>query len=398
MSRDDVIKQISKLRWVDLQAYLVATGWIDDGELGLFASIWHRADNNDAQVLLPTSEKAEDFWPRLADAVMAIAAFENRSTEDVVTAASHNFGDIVSIRVIHEDVEGGTIPAVDGVVLNEKALELLIAASMSFLSKRQYHSRPTAATNAFLDTLRLGQTAKGSYVVNLFALLPKPQTEQPTLGDVPMTNNVIANLQSGLKALNHAIGLKSKKNDEKKALDEAVRAGASANMCDALVGISGREKNRAFEISITPLRPGTDAPKTAKFLFGREKVARLEKASEYYRRTYKAKDKTIRGYIKRLDRAHGEKDGTILIAAMIEDTEKLVEVDLGPRDYKKAIAAHAVDTMVQCSGDVLVKPRSATLLNPSGFRVLNGGEGLFADDGAAAPTKAVRRRRVVTGK
>ncbi|MGC3030497.1 hypothetical protein ACPUER_36255 [Burkholderia sp. DN3021] len=387
MSRDDVIKQIGDLRWGDLQSYLTASGWIDDGAFGPFASIWHRADRGDAQVLLPTSEEAEDFWPRLADAVMAIAAFEDRSTGDVITAVSHSFGDVISIRVIHDDVEGGTIPAVDGVALNEKALELLTAASMSFLSKRQYHSRPTAVTNAFLDTLRLGQTAKGSYVVNLFALLPDPSINQPALGNVPMTNNIIANLSSGLKALNHAVSLRGKKRDEQKALDEAVAAGASANMCDALVGISGRDKSRAFEISITPLRPGNDALGSVKFSFGKDKVERLEKASEYYRRTYTAKDKTIQGYIKRLDRAHGEKHGTVLVAAVVDDSEKMVEVDLGPRDYKRAIAAHAEDALVQCSGDVLIKPRSAILLNPTGFRVLNGGDGLFPAEGAVKPGK-----------
>ncbi|RKR45965.1 hypothetical protein [Paraburkholderia sp. BL17N1] len=392
MTRDDVIKQIGNLRWTELQSYLIESGWTDDGALGPFASIWHRADRSDAQVLLPTSEQAEDFRPRLADAVMAIAEFEDRSTEDVVIAASDRFGDVISIRVVHADVEGGTIPAIDGVALNEKALELLTAAAMSYLTKRQYHQRPTAVTNAFLETLRLGQTTRGSYVVNLFALMPEPPVDQPTLQDVPMTNNVISNLSSGLKALSHAVSLKSKKKDEHKALDEAVAAGASANMCDALVGISGRDKSRAVEISITPLRPGKDRPQPVKFSFAKEKVERLEKASVYYRRTYIAKNKTIQGYIKRLDRAHGEKHGTILVAAVVENSEKMVEIDLGPRDYKRAISAHGSDTEVRCSGDVLIKPRSATLLNPSGFRVLNRGDGLFTQEEEPKAKRSKRQR------
>jgi hypothetical protein len=377
MNRDSVIDQLEELTWTQLQTYLMATGWMDVSAFGQFASIWRRPDRNDVQVLLPTSEEARDFRPRLADAVATIAEFEGRSATDVVQSATGRFGDVISIRVVHQDVEGGTIPAVDGVALNEQALALLTAASMSYLTKRQYHQRPTSVTNEFLDTVRLGQTAKGSYIVNLFALLPPPPVDQPTLNDVPMTNNVIANLSSGLKALNHAVGSKIKKKDEQKALDEAVAKGASANMCDALVGLSGRDQRRAFEISITPSRPGGTSTLPIKFSFGKEKVERLAKASEYYRRTYTARNKTVQGYIKRLDRAHGEKHGTILVAALVENVEKLVEIDLGPADYRKAISAHGSDTEVRCSGDVLIKPRSAKLLKPTGFQVLNEGDGLF---------------------
>jgi hypothetical protein len=36
-----------------------------------------------------------------------------------------------------------------------------------------------------------------------------------------------------------------------KAFDEAVQAGASSNMCDALLGFSGVDHNRTFEITVT---------------------------------------------------------------------------------------------------------------------------------------------------
>jgi hypothetical protein len=377
MSRDNVIDQLDDLTWTQLQAYLTATGWRDVGAFGRFAAIWRRSDRNDVQVLLPTSDEATDFRLRLADAVSAIAEFEERSTADVVQAATRRFGDVISIRVVHEDVKSGTIPAVDGVALNEEALALLTAASMSSLQKRPYHQRPTSLTNEFLDTLRLGQTTKGSYIVNLFALLPDPPVDQAVLNDVPMTNNVITNLSSSLKALSDAVESKSKRKDEYKALDEAVAQGASANMCDALVGISGRDQRRTFEILITPWRPGEAVVPSVRFSFGKEKIERLVKASEYYRRTYTAKNKIVQGYIKRLDRAHGEKHGTIWVAAQVDNSDKMVEIDLGPADYKRAISAHGADTEVRCSGDVRIKLRSATLLNPTGFQVLSEGDGLF---------------------
>lgn len=377
MIRDPLIQHLQDVTWTQVQDYLVATGWTNAGPYGKFALIWHRVDRNDAQVLLPTSEETVDFWDRMADAVTAIANVEKRSTAEVIEALSGGFGDTISIRVIHKDVEVGTIPAIDGVALNEQALALLTAASMSYLTKRQYHQRPTAITTAFLETLRLGQTERGSYVVKIFASLPQPPVDQPTLSDVPMTNNVIANLSSGLKALTNAVGVKGKKKDEHKALDEAVSNGASANMCDALVGLSGLARTRDFEVLITASRPGGHAPPPVTFKFSKDKVEKLAKASEYYRRNYTAKSKVVQGYIKRLDRPHGEKHGMIWVAAHVDGVEKLVEIDLGPADYKKAIAAHLADEEVQCSGDLLIKARSAVLLMPSGFKVLHAGADLF---------------------
>ncbi|MBR8223700.1 hypothetical protein [Burkholderia ambifaria] len=377
MIREPLIQHLQDVTWKQVQDYLVATGWTNSGPYGKFALIWHRADRDDAQVLLPTSEEAVDFWDRMADAVESLARVEQRSITEVIEALSGHFGDTIRIRVIHDDVEVGTIPAIDGVALNEQALALLTAASMSYLTKRHYHQRPTALTNAFLETLRLGQTERGSYVVNLFAALPPSPIGQPPLDGVPMTNNVITNLTSGLKALTRAIGVKGKQKDVHKALDEAVSEGASANMCDALVGLSGSQRTRDFEVLITASRPGGYVPPPVTFKFSKEKVERLAKASEYYRRDYTAKSKVVQGYIKRLDRPHGEEHGSIWVAAQVDGVEKLVEIDLGPVDYKNAIAAHLADEEVQCSGDVLIKARSAVLLTPTRFKVLHEGVDLF---------------------
>jgi hypothetical protein len=155
-------------------------------------------------------------------------------------------------------------------------------------------------------------------------------------------------------------------------------SGASANMCDALIGLSGVNRNREVEITVAPARSQgtTRMPRT--FLFDAQKVEHLGIASEYYKDNYVAQNQTVHGTIQRLDRPADQERGTITIEAKIRDADKHIAIELGPEDYEKAITAHKLKEDVQCSGNLHVSPRKATLLAPRGFRVLTSGS-LFGD-------------------
>lgn len=311
---------------------------------------------------------------------MAIAEFEDRPIDDIIRDVSGHYADLISVRVIHADVEGGTIPANDGVRLNQYARDLMTSAALS-LEKKRRHFRGTrsATTTAFVETLRLRQTERGSYIVNIIAPLPREVADQPPLEHVPITSAVTANLTAGLTALNHAID-EFEVSGARAGFDMAMVEGASANMCDALVGLSGIEKKRSFEISITPSRAGGSPASPATFVFSTQRVARLVEASAYYKQDYVVTSKVVQGFIKRLDRAQGDEHGTIWVEAMVDGVGKQVAIDLGPEDYVDAIMAHRRNDIVRCSGDVHVTPRTAKLINPTGFQVVLGVGDLFQDN------------------
>lgn len=376
MSREELKKQLLDVKPDQLEAYLITSGWRRDGELGVLASIWHRPEerHNDAEVLLPQSESAKDYSDRIADVVIAIAAFEERTPFEVAKTTVGYFADHISVRVLHRDVAEGTIPLNDGVLLNLRARDLVASSAMSTLSKRKHFSgkRPPEARE-FLESLRLGQTEVGSYIVNVIApvtLLPSDQQSMPMTS---MTRMVTANLSSSLDALIQAID-KFAQADDLTVFDGAVEVGASANMCDALLGLSGEKRTRGFEITITPSLSEEFKYEPRKFLFDVEKVRLIATASEYYKDNYVLPDQTIGGSIKRLDRPATEENGTITIEATIGDSVKLVTIELGPADYLDAVSAHKAKEVVECHGDVHVKARTVKLLNPSGFRVMRSGD------------------------
>lgn len=373
--RELLRRQINEVRPLQLSAYLLQTGWRDDGAFGKFAAIWHRPEPDfiEAEVLAPTSSVAKDFPERMADALAAIGLFEGRTTFDVAKNVAGTVADSIRVRVFHDDVGDGSIPLEDGVLLNQKARDLMASAVMSTLSKRRHFagSRPPEAAQ-YLASLRLGQTEIGSYIVNVIAPAGPPRVDQTSIPLASFASVVSGNLVSGLSALSAASN-EYAADEDLTVFDAAVQHGVSANMCDALVGLSGTQRQRGFEITISPsgIDLSSQAPQT--FLFEPSKVATIAAASEYYKDNYVLLGRLVVGLVKRLDRL-GDENGTVTIATSINENEKNVMVELGNDDYLQAIAAHRAKNPVQVTGDLHVSPRTARLLKPADFSVLRSGD------------------------
>lgn len=254
MRRDELSKHLNDITPAQLESYMLSHGWFRDGDFKGLASIWHRSstDHADAEILLPSSAAAKDFADRMVDAVIAISLFEARSSLTVLKEVTGYFADLVRIRVFHNDVDAGTIPINDGVLLNIRARDLMASAVMSTASKRRHFmGKRSPEVKAYIDSLRLGQTEIGSYIVNVIAPAGPSQSDQACFEDVPLSNIVTANLASSLEALTLAIDEFSSIGDLT-VFDAAVNSGASSNMCDALIGLSGTEKNEVLKFRLLP--------------------------------------------------------------------------------------------------------------------------------------------------
>lgn len=378
MKKNDIGQQIRDIDPVRVGMYLQTSGWRNDGTFGALATIWHRPepDRNDAEVVLPLSGMALDFRARMVDVFVVLMEYERRSLAHILKDILGNAEDHIRIRVFHADVDHGTIPLNDGVMLNFKARDLMAAAAMSTTSKQRHFSgKRSKEANEYIDSLRLGQTEVGSYIVNVLAPVPVVSLED-AYETVPMSRIVTENLRTGLEALSLAIERFSS-SQELAVFDDAIFSGASANMCDALVGLSGVQKQRGFEISIAPSSVVEFASSVQSFQFDVDAVRAIVDASAYYKDDYVLPAYTIVGTIKRLDRPLGDEMGTVTVDALVGDAEKHVAIQLGPEEYLDAVNAHKQRSAVRCHGDLHVKARTATLLNPVGFEVLSSGD-LFA--------------------
>jgi len=357
-----------------IEAYLTHAGWSEDHRLddGV-ASIWHRRDNDLAEVVLPLRRSLRDFKDRLDDALNTIAHFERRPIGTLLKDIQGLGADFVRVRVIHDDVVDGSIPLEEGVILNEKARDMMMAAAMSSVArKKTFIGARGDIALTYMKSLRLGQTSIGSYVVNVIAPI------QIATNDIeatrPFSRVVTENLSAALLSLSEAAEAYQHTNDLT-VFDATVSHGVSSNLCEAVLGMGGREHQRKIAVSVvaTPTLP-TEIPAAA-IEFSTRHFKAIEAAILYFKGDYVLEGRTIRGYVKRLDREHGDEDGSISITAILfGKNEKHVQVALHPPEYVEAIRAHGLGLLVEVHGDIHVTPRTATMLNPLGFRVFENGD------------------------
>lgn len=358
-----------------LQAYLQSRQWFEDGKIRSVATIWHRYQDEEAEVVLPFSY-VKDFAARVSDALVAIASHENRGVPDVISDVKRLFSNVIAVRVVHADTEDGTIPISDGVLLISRAKDLLSAAAQAVYAKRKHFIGPTPKdARSYLDTLLLGQTEIGSYIVNVIApnsapFIADPAAAQLTTADaLPLSQAITLNLLTGLEALVKASSTYEEFGDLK-AFDDAVLAGASANLCDALLGFSGEKHNRTFEITVTAAAGPVIESEPRTFEFKAKHVEVLEKVSGYYKDDYVLPNRTLTGHITKLVRPKDETAGTITLESILGDVERKVRVALRGDDYHLAVIAHDNAQMVRVDGDVHIRPKTAELLNPKNFGVI----------------------------
>ncbi len=355
----------------ELQAYLEVAGWHAAGQVRNVARVWRRSDTEDAELLVPASPEIKDYDARLREAVETLAKFERRSVEVISNDILGKSRSIIAVRVIAEDTSNGSIPIEDGVLLIRKAKELLYSAAMATYSKRrQFNGSPPREAKAYMDSLLLGQTEVGSYVVNVIAPADLGVSVAGWDAETVSLSEIVAHsLVVSLAALADASG-KYWVTSEPSVFENAVASGASSNMCDALLGFSGKNRSRNFEIQVrTPSGPlfGSHVPT---FIFDSNAVEALEVASSYYKNDYVLLNREIIGSVKHLDRGQTDEVGTITVQAPVGEMDRSVKIQLGPEEYHLGVIAHDKKMVVSCTGDVHVKGRSTWLLNPRGFRIV----------------------------
>ena len=380
MKNDTVLTTIKSLLPNQLYSYLSAQNWIEDGSIGTMATIWHRneVEHHDYEIIQPNTTNLKDYHQRVYDLVNILADFESRSIFDIADDLSHFHADVIKIRVVHDDVGDGSIPINDGVLLFDKARELLTSVVKATFNKRKYFGGGgvSAEIADYLDTLRFGQTEVGSYVVNLIAPVEQFSSDHIDQLDVSLTRHVTSTLANSLAAIDESIS-EYKHTGSKQCFDGAVLKGASANLCDALIGLSGESKQRNVNISITLSKADNhnlDVPLVHRF--SSDLVPYLQAASDYYKGSYVIADHKVAGSVTSLKHEDNEDMGTVTVQSLVNDTMKSVSFELPMVEYWEAHQAHKMKHIVECIGDLHVTPRSAKLHNAKEFRVF-GNDDMF---------------------
>lgn len=375
------IRDVAVLRSVaplDVVAYLRTSGWTLQETVPGRYTLWERAAGDAGETfeaLVPASAELRDFAQRIADLLATLEVAEGRSQEEVLEDLLTPNADVIRIRAVGPESRDGSLPFEDAVGLVDHAREMLLAAACAAIEPRPWFEtrRPSEATE-FVRRLRMGQTARGSFVMTIQSRVPPALDgaglRTPAVAELdPFERRVTHTLSFGLDAMQRAAN-DAATSGQLDAFRAAVPRGLSANLCGAVAGLAGRAEDQSIEVSFTWARvrpPRIDVP--SRIRFAPDALPIIGEAGRVLKEQSPRLDFDLEGPILRLDRSPDEQ-GTVTIGGFVDGRPRKVRVDLGPEDYRRACDAHREGNIVRCTGTLTRDGRSFVLRDARGFAVV----------------------------
>lgn len=386
-----VVRDVTLLRAIrpeDLQVYLEANGWFRRAAVSKFGALWllekkgHRA----FEALVPNTDVIDDYPARVSDLLDVLEVSEGRSQIEILVDVMNSRTDVVRVRATGADTEDGTIALDDGVRLVKAAREMMLSAASSAADpKPLYTSRRSEKVSAFVQHSRMGQSERGSYVITILSPVPPPMNREmiPGLKD-PFERIVTRTLAEALEQIREGAESALSSGDLT-GLTEGVERGVSANLCDAIVEMSG-PRRQALEVGFS-WSPALQIPEgaTNRIVIKPQHIEIIEEAGKRLRDSAPQEDFSLVGIVIGLQRAAQDLIGRLTVLGFVDGKPRRVSLELGPSAYSEAARAHDSRTPVTCVGNLQKLGRTYVLKDVKQFDVSE----LFADSEAPPPADDV---------
>jgi hypothetical protein len=379
---------LSSIGPTELTSYLKASGWTLQADVEARGSVWIKdslGEGEEADILVPATRAFKDYALRIAELMHTLAQTENRSELHIFRDIKTSTSDLLRLRASSRDTDDGTLPLEEAVRFIEKSRDMMLAAACSAVAKRAVYARrkPDLAMN-YLRHARMGQTEQGSFILTILSpVAPELKAVQgsflPSEPAPPYERQVTLVLMDALGRLHAAAKAAALKSDMA-PFREGVPSGISANLCDAVVGLSSISSGAPLDIKMTwaSSRPSHRVVPD-RVIFDRDLIPVIEEAARQFRETEPLEDLELVGVVTRLDRGPTASEGEVIVSGPVEGQMLGVVIALDPNAYSLAIQAHQKRLPVICTGDLLKEGRSYRLTSPRHFRILNVEQDSFVE-------------------
>ena len=336
-----------------LAAYARSVGWAKAESYGDAADVW--LGKSLPEIVLPRTDLLGDYASvvsRLIGIFSEVGGTDEVATLRDLLEADH---DVIRVRAV-EGATKGSVALDTGVEIVSQAREMLLAAACATVGSPQQVYRAGANREAadFVGRVRLGQTEHGSFVVTLMA--PVPPTVRPALDESwgsleeePLSRRVILRLVEALNASRQAAELWNSGSGHQE-FEDAVSAGVSANLCDALAGLI-RRTNR-LEVSVAWAINRVPRLSPRRIDFSETYRQPLEEAARTFRARAPRPGTRLVGSVHKLIRDQQEMEGVVALKAEIDGKIQSVAAVLDETNYGVAIRAHEARNPVIVDGDL----------------------------------------------
>src|ERR1039457_4477657 len=284
----------------NVRLYLRTHGWERANATQDGPDVWKLVSRDGVfEVIAPSSQGTRDFSHTIEELLRTVSIAEDRSPVQVVRDLSTLRFDI---QYIHCDYDGpsGTAPLGDAADVYRAAYRMFAASSATLEDPRLVlPQRRPARTVALMRRVLAGPTASGSYVVSLWTPVPPRLTpeEDWTLFEVedePYERAATERLHQALGATNAAARQILTSDDGLDAFIGREQEGVSANLCEALVALSG-ENETPFDVRFSWALDRPVATRSQVVPFSGESLPVLREAARELRARMPEVDVRFRG-------------------------------------------------------------------------------------------------------
>jgi hypothetical protein len=370
---------LQSLAPIEVAAYLRSRGWHEQPGAAHDSALFTLG--TDYEVTLPLSSALRDFALRMIDAIRTLEVAEDRDQTEILADLSVSASDVVRVRLADPDARDGSLPLERASEIISSSYDMVLAAACAAVDPKYYFSsrKPPAASN-YMRNVRMGQTERGSFVVTILSrVTPDLVRHQAGIrNDVPepFERKVTERLADALAAIDSSAKAAIATGNID-TFERSVEQGVSANLCDALAGMSeadGTERDVEISVAWARVRPTTHRP-FVRYQVGRDIVPVLREVARVFKSRAPQEDFEVRGPVIRLVRVPPDAPGgEVTIAGFVDGVPRNIWVHLEGDDYSRAADAFKQRLLVCVTGVLKKDGRRYWLHVPRGVRLLSPDE------------------------
>ncbi len=359
-----------------IRLYLRMHNWQRQTETSATPDVWTLlTEDGMYEIIAPSSRQVRDYSQRVAELLRTLAITEGRSELDLLRDLTAVPFDIQYVHT-HFSSFPGAAPLHDVADAFNAAQAMLSASTASLEEPRLVlpPRRPRLTTDLMQKVLA-GPTSEGSYVISIWVPVPPRLTQDEDLvlfddSSEPFERRATKHLNQSLLAARAAA---SEALDTDAGIDAFVTretSGISANLCEALVSLSGKEAV-GFDVRFAWSLDRPVAGIVPRISFNEESIPVLREAARELREKLPEDEVRLRGNVVRLHREGQLGHGEVTIAGSLvgDPLGKLrrVSLDLAQSDYGTAIQAHRSFADVEVVGSLIQRGTRTYLTNTRDF-------------------------------
>lgn len=348
-------------------------GWEKIDEYGSKGDVYSCL--NAPEIIAPHSHAFVDYPQSVRKIVEILSLHEDRSIPMIVRDLSTADMDVIRFRA-PEAEDDGSLNIVAGVEMVKRAHDALLAAACSTSNpRRAFRAGGNKEASEYLDSVRLGQTEVGSFVIPLLSPVApslnadstnQQQTLWPEMVEDPFSRRVTRTLMLALRSAQEAVSLVDR-GDGLTAFEDRVERGISANLCEALSGLIRDGDGIQIATSWALSRPSPEPVSSVEF--GLSDAETLKEAARQLKDKEPRPAETLSGLVTKLASEEQEAGGRVTIKAEIDGVLSSVRTDFSPDEYPKIVDAHKNYLVVSIQGDLYREGQRWTLRNPRDLEI-----------------------------